>query len=57
LTHPDISPPVPSTINVDTIRQAISSADQANANRTDEAVEVASQWAQEKLDNFLLEVG
>jgi hypothetical protein len=41
---------------LDAIRSGAESADRTAINKEEEAVEVASQWAQEKLENFLLEV-
>ena len=41
---------------IDTGRNLLAAADKAALEAEEEAVEVASQWAQEKLDNFLTEV-
>ena len=41
---------------VGTVRSAVEKGDEANLNKQEEAVHVAVQWAQEKIDNFLLEI-
>jgi hypothetical protein len=40
----------------ETGRAVVEAPDRAALKHEEEAVEVASQWAQEKLENFLLEV-
>jgi hypothetical protein len=41
---------------IENARGAVDGADRSALKHEEEAVEVASQWAQEKLENFLLEV-
>ena len=40
----------------DVARQFVEKPDEGALQKQEEAVEVASQWAQEKIDNFLLEI-
>lgn len=37
-------------------RDAISKTDEAELTKQEEGIQVAVQWAQEKIDNFLLEI-
>lgn len=41
---------------IETVRDVAETADRNAVKKEEEAVEVASQWAQEKLENFLNEV-
>lgn len=41
---------------LDTVRSTVDKADEAALTKQEEGVHVAVQWAQEKIDNFLLEI-
>ena len=41
---------------VDILRNPVEKEDEAALEKQEESVQVAAQWAQEKIDNFLLEI-
>lgn len=41
---------------VETIRSTVDKADESALQKQEEGIHVAVQWAQEKIDNFLLEI-
>ena len=43
-------------MSVDTIRKPLEAADESALQKQEEGIHVAVEWAQEKIDNFLLEI-
>ena len=42
--------------DVDTLRRPLEKADEGALQKQEEGIHVAVEWAQEKIDNFLLEI-
>ena len=43
-------------MSVETLRNTFDKGDEAALAKQEEGIQVAVQWAQEKIDNFLLEI-